>query len=79
MTDTFKRRGQVLHEFIHVVGPTVRQLPFGKRPHSLVRVEFGSVRREVLNSQPGVSTTEDIKRLSLVSSGVVQYGDDGST
>ncbi len=33
----------VFHQFVHIVGATVRQFPFGQRPDSFIGVELRSV------------------------------------
>src|SRR3989304_5146365 len=78
-TDPLEGCGQVCHQLVYVIGSTIREFPFGKGPDPLVGIEFGSVGREVLDSQSRVPTAERVKRPSLVSPGIVQQGNDGST
>lgn len=67
---------ELQHELVDVVGAAVRQAPLHQRPHPLVRVEFWSVGREVLEVQARVAPQQLDQRTTLVGLGAIQDGDD---
>ena len=65
-------------QFFQVIRPSVGKFPFGKRPDSLIGIEFGCVGRKVFQMQPAMASAKLSKRFALVGPGVVQQYNHGS-
>ena len=68
----------VLHQFVHIVGATVGQFPFGQRPDSFIRIELRGIRRKILDAQAAMPAEKLFERRPFVRGGVIQQNDDGA-
>ena len=71
ISDTVNRTDDVFHQLIDAPGAAISEFSLGQRPNSFIGVEFWSVGRKMLDSEPRVSTEELLERFSLMGGGIV--------
>ena len=74
LPDTFDRTDNIAHEFIDVVGATVRELPLGQRPDTLIGIEVRRIGWEILDVEARMLALELAERFTAVGCGVIQEG-----
>lgn len=71
--------GQVVHEFVGVIWPTVGHVCLDVRPDHFHRVEFRRIRRECFQVEPWKGGTDLADGPGLMDACVVPQDDDGTT
>ena len=63
---------EVLHQFLDIVGTTIREVALGQRPYPFVGIELRRVGREVFDMQARVLPQQFLQRFPMVGTRVVQ-------